>query len=320
MKVEEWILQNKKKFRVSLIIIQYGSCNLLLNFLNSLNEHPDRALIDEIIIVNNGLSLEKNFRECFQDGHLPVRIIDNIEASYSSAVNLGAAASSGDYLIISNNDIELLLNWSIKPLLNSIVKNRHIGIIGPQLVYPDGSWQRSHGKVPSILSALVSIMMLDSIKHVLECILFHFNKQKAWKVEYIDGAFMVVNRRCFFQLGGFDEGFSFYGEDADFCYRAWHAGWIVLFEPATRIKHIRGATSTNNTLEIYMKRLMDAQEKFMQKHYGNLQARVYKWLIKLAILERKILYFLIAKITHDKKWQKRAEEARVRYNAMGEET
>jgi GT2 family glycosyltransferase len=162
--------------------------------------------------------------------------------------------------------------------------------------------------------------MLDAVEHILASWLFRHNKQASRKVEYIDGAFMVINKRCFYSLGGFDEGFSFYGEDADFCYRAWHAGWNVLFEPATRILHIRGATSTNNALDKYTQRLLDAQVRFMQKHHGNLQARIYKWLIKLAMLERKILYSLIAKICRSKKWQRRAEGAKVRYNTIRKET
>jgi len=307
--------------KVSLVIIQYGPIDLLIKLLSSLEKHQDSTLISEVIIVNNGMSLNiKEFKYLLSSHYpVPIKIVNNPKTSYSSGVNCGVAASKEDFIIISNNDIEWLRGFSIQPLIECL-NHPKVCISGPQLVYPDGSWQRSYGKVPSIWSALVSVMMLDAVEHILESRSFRYNKQIARRVEYIDGAFMVVDRRCFFSLGGFDEGFSFYGEDADFCYRAWHAGWNVLFEPKSRIIHVRGASSTNVALDKYTQRLLDAQVRFMQKHHGNLQAKIYKFLIRWAMLERKILYSLIAGITYCKKWRKRAEEAKERYNAIRKET
>ena len=222
---------SKKSAKVSLIIVHYGDPGLLWNLLASLEHHPDKRLVDEVIIINNGLSLDKGERvrlEAYKN--LLVKIVDNPQNSYASGVNRGVAASHGDIVVISNNDIEWLPTFSINSSVDYLERDRRIGVMGPQLIYPDGSWQRSYGRLPSVKEAMMSLTMLDSVWHGIVRLAFRHNwlRRGPKRVGYIDGAFMVVRRSCFEELGGFNEEYSFYGEDADFCWRAWKKGWNCL--------------------------------------------------------------------------------------------
>jgi len=302
---------------ISLIIIYYGDAKLLWNLLDSLERHPDKELFDEVIVVNNGLTLdEKNHAELERYKALPVQVVNNPQKSYASGLNRGAVSARGDILIISNNDVEWLPNSSIQPLLDRATEDK-TGIVGPQLVYPDGKWQRSYGSFPSVRSALVSVMMLDSFIHFIRARQFRLdNKKNSKHVDYIDGAFMCIRRDCFQEIGGFDENFQFYSEDADFCLRAHKVGWRVLFDPRVRIVHLRGASSTKKALTKYTRFLLNAQLHFVKTHYGQLYEHIYRHLIKFAFLERVILYHHIAKFYHSSQWQERAEEAKIRYVAI----
>jgi len=306
---------SEKSARVSLIIIHYGNPGPLWNLLASLENHPDKRLIDEVIVVNNGLSLDKGERVRLET-YKNLKIVDDPQNSYASGVNRGVAASHGDILVISNNDVEWLSNFSIQALLDHLRREPCIGVVGPQLVYPNGTWQRSYGIFPSIWEAFISLIMVDSLGHGIIMWVFRHNWLPRWpkKVDYIDGAFMVVRRSCFEELGGFNEEYSFYGEDADFCWRAWENDWKVVLVPNTRVMHVRGASSTANALEDYTIRLIKAKQKFVQEHFGIHQAEWYRKLIQLALFERFILYNFVAKLTHSPKWQQRAFQARVRYH------
>lgn len=306
------------KAEVSLIIIQYGDLRLLMNLLASLEYHPDRKLIGEVIIVNSGLTLDEDARkQLAKFTSFSVSIVDNPNKSYSSGVNRGVAASRGDILIISNNDVEWLPESSICPLIDWVNRDK-IGIVGPQLVYPDGSWQRSYGRFPSMSEALITLLMLDSIWNSSNMYKFRRNRWSARLklVDYIDGAFMVVRRLCFDELGGFDEKYTFYGEDTDFCWRAWQSSWKVGFVPNARVMHIRGASSTVDALEDYSVRLFQAKKQFIRDRYGHFRCTCYGRFIKAALWERRMLYGLVAQITKKSSWRLRAYQAGIRYKAV----
>jgi len=310
---------SKKLVKLSLIIVHYGNPRLLWNLLASLEHHPDKRLVDEVIIVNNGLSLDKGERVRLETyKNLLVQIVDNPQNSYASGVNRGVATSHGDILVVSNNDIEWLPNSSIQALLDHLRREPRIGVVGPQLVYPDGTWQRSYGRFPSIWEAFTNLTMLDSLWHSIIMWTFRHNwlPRRPKRVDYIDGAFMVVRRSCFEELGGFNEKYSFYGEDADFCWRARKNGWKVAFVPDARVMHVRGASSTANALGDYTIRLIKAKLKFVKERFGIHQAKWYRRLIQMALFERFILYNFVAKLTHSLNWRQRAFRARVRYYAV----
>ncbi len=305
--------------RTSLIVIQCGHPWLLWSLLTSLGKHYDKKLVDEVIIVNNGLSLDSENRMKLQGyKNLPIKVVDNSQKGYASGVNRGAAIAQGDILIIANNDIEWLPGYSVQSLLDYLWQNHRVGVVGPQLVYPDSSWQRSYGRFPSLKEAAISLIMLDSLSHGINAQAFRYGwgSGKPKKVDYIDGAFMVVRKSCFEELGGFDESYTFYGEDADFCWRAWEKGWKVVFIPDVRVMHIRGASSTSSAPGDYAVQLFQAKQKFVREHYVPRQARWYGWCIRAALYERSFLYSLIARLSRSPGWQQRASQARARWSAL----
>lgn len=302
---------------ISLITIQYGSTDLLERFLESLAQHPDRHLLSEIIVVNNGDTLARSTRLELTSmvESVDILVVDNDAESYSGGVNRGAREAHGDVLLIANNDIEWPSDRLIEQLLE-VIQAESVGIVGPQLIYPDQSWQRSFGKVPSIRSAMESVMFLDTLQRIYLSVQFERDWLERTNVEYIDGAFMLVRRDCFEQLGGFDEAFDFYGEDADFCFRARKAGWNVVFEPSARIVHLRGTTSTQTDMAKYTRLLLDAKSQFVTKHRGTLEASVFEFLLLLSLWERAKLYTILSKLIHSSGWSKRARDARARLRGV----
>ncbi len=302
---------------LSIIVVNYGKVNLVMNFLDSIRNSIDSRLVCEVIVVDNGYPEKGDSRRYIElkNYPFPIKFAQNHEHSYASGVNRGAALATGEFFIIANNDVELLPDYSIQPLLDYLLRNPRVGVVGPQQIYPDGAWQRSYGHFPSLKEAIMSLMMLDSIWNGIQAVAFRHNwlAKRPKKVGYIDGAFMIVRRSCFENLGGFNENYSFYSEDADFCWRAWKRGWKVVFVPKARVMHVRGASSTANRLADYVFHLLIAKRYFVKEHFGARQDKWYLKLMRIALLERSMLYTLIAKLVRSPAWERRAFQARVRY-------
>jgi GT2 family glycosyltransferase len=305
---------------VSIIVINYGRADLVVNFLRSVESSNDLDLIREVIVVDNGYPQEGSFVDIFDAYRFPfmVKCVKNAERSYASGVNRGAALAEGGFLLIANNDVELLPNCSIRPLLKYLWENPQVGIVGPQQIYPNGAWQRSYGCFPSLKEMLNGLVMVDSIRNQFWKLAFRSKwlTRRPKKVEYIDGAFMVVRRSCFEDLGGFDESYTFYGEDVDFCWRAKQKNWEVVFIPNVRVIHIRGASSTINDLANYVGRLLEVKQRFVRERFGLRRARWYVKLMRIVFWERFAVYTLIAKILRSRNWRQRAFQARVRYHVL----
>ena len=305
--------------KLSIIVVNYGTPDLIVNFLKSAMNSADSGIIHEVIIVDNGYSRKRDSRKIVNSSLFPFKIIfvQNPKSSYASGVNQGAALASEETLVISNSDIEWLPEFSIQPLLDYLWRNSRIGVVGPQLVYPNNTWQLSYKCYPSIKEALISLIMFDSLWHGITRLAFRYGwlSKRPKMVDYISGAFMVVRRSCFEKLKGFNEHYFFYGEDADFCWRAYQHGWKVAFIPTVYIMHVGGASSTLKAFKKYTIQLLKAKQKFIKEHFSCRKAIWYIWLTKVAFLERVIFYSFVTILTRSSNWKNRVRQAKDCYEA-----
>jgi len=299
---------------LSLIIINFGAPDHLLRCLASLARTPDRQLVGQVIVVDNGHPLKTDSAAAVRAAGHPfdIRVVPNTETSYSSGVNRGVARADGDLLLIANSDVEFVPDRSLQQAIDYIARHPRVGVLGPQLTYPGGDWQRSHGRIPSVGQALISATLLDSVARGLEALCFRagLSTGRAWRVGYVDAAFLFTRRSCFEALAGFDERYSFYGEDVDYCWRAARAGWGVRFLPTVRVLHVRGGSSASTAPWEYAVRLLEANTEFVRRHFGPGRAHWYRRLVTIVALERAILYSVAAAVTGSRRLKRLAIEAR----------
>lgn len=212
-------------------------------------------------------------------------------AGYSRAVNAGVAKTSGAFVLISNADVAYT-SESLEEMAAFMRQNPTLGAIGPQLIFPDGSWQRSYADVPGVASGIKLLLGLDNLRNVI--------LRTAWPlridggphpVGYVDGAVMLVRRKAFDEVRGFDENLHFYAEDADFCCRLRKAGWEVMFDPQAVVTHVRGASSTQTkkTPDRYLEMRATAILYVVRKHSGMMAGRIYKWLEYIHFLKLRLV-------------------------------
>lgn len=260
---------------VCAIIVNWNGGSQLARCLGSFEEvKDDDVALGGIIVVDNAStddSIEQ--AEAFAR-RLPLRIIRNQEnRGFAAACNQGArmaAASGAEFLLFLNPDTELrrgCLETSARFLDDDA--NGRIGIVGVQLLDRHGRKTRTCSRRPSVTSLIGQSVGLDrALPAVFPP---HFLPQQAHegirRVDQVMGAFFFVRRALFERLGGFDERFFLYFEDADFAIRAEELGSETAFlSTACAVHHGHGSSGQVKARRLFY--FGRSRILFSFKHFG----------------------------------------------------
>jgi N-acetylglucosaminyl-diphospho-decaprenol L-rhamnosyltransferase len=159
---------------------------------------------------------------------------------FAAGVNLAARhAAAGTDLLLLNPDC--VLSGPVTGQLAAVL-NAHprAGVIGGVLLEPEGTLQRSARRFPDVTTAIAGRTSWLS-RHLPGNALSRRNLSgrpaSPTVVDWVTGAFALIRRATFDAVGGFDQGFFLYWEDADFCRRAGAAGWTTMYAPTTAVMH-----------------------------------------------------------------------------------
>ena len=167
-------------------------------------------------------------RKRFRDRRLKILSLDQ---NYGWAGGNNRAfqhtAESSEYIAFLNNDVVVTPGW-LTPIIEIMQLNDDVSVAGPVSLKPNG-------KIDS--SGL--FMDLSGEAHNLTCF-----DESADQVDvfYVSGSCLVVKKRIFEELNGFDEDYYCYYEETDFCSRVHGAGFRVVLVPRSRIYHYGGLT------------------------------------------------------------------------------
>ena len=220
-------------------------------------------MISAIIVVDNGAG----------DG-APLPDMDVLEGvkiarpevnlGYGAGCNFGASLATGEHLLLINADVVLTIP-AAGALCARLERSPEVGVVGPR-IFSGGRVQESARAFPTLRTGLLGrrSLLTRVLSHArrLPAELRH-SHGSAGPVDWVSGACMLVRREAFDAVGGFDEGYWMYWEDADFCRRLWDAGWQVFFEPAATVHHATGASGTS---ERTVQAFHDSAARFADRH------------------------------------------------------
>lgn len=221
---------------VSAVLLTWNSALHVGQALASLSRELD-GLAAEIVVVDNG-STDESVRIVQLTPQ--ARIIRNTaNAGVARARNQGLAVSTGRYILFLDSDAELSPG-SVREMLRYMDATPAAGVVGPKLIYPDGTVQFSrrrfitvHGKVlrqlPLRLRRAIAWMADEEIQGI--------DRTVAQPVDYVIGACQLIRRDLIRSAGALDEHMFYGPEDVDFCLRAWQAGWEVHYVPSAVVVH-----------------------------------------------------------------------------------
>lgn len=189
---------------------------------------------------------------------------------FGAGHNRLATITDAPFILILNPDVEVASAGAIRFLLDVLSADSRIAAVGPKLInleaYPS-RWD--HGRLEGIRGQ-ISLRAGHS---------YWRPSDRPLDVAWVSGAAMMVRRRDFSAVGGFDERFFLYKEDEDLCLRMRHRGGVIRYEPRVRFLHEGSVVAARAT------ELARSERYFIQKHFGESRAqRMY------AVAHRSLAY------------------------------
>jgi N-acetylglucosaminyl-diphospho-decaprenol L-rhamnosyltransferase len=219
--------------RITAVVVSFNVRDLLRKCLWSLQAtaEPCRA-----VVVDNASrdgSAEMVRRE-FPAGEL-VALAENV--GFARAANLGAGRAATPYIFFINPDAEAT-PAAPAALADFLDTHPAAAVVGPLVVGPDGSPESTQRDEPTAWN--LAREHLPLLKNVTSRRAGHNLRRRT---DWLVGAALMVRRDAFVRVGGFDESFFLYYEDADLCLRLRDAGHEIWFEPGARVVHVGGASA-----------------------------------------------------------------------------
>lgn len=233
--------------RLDVVIVTYRSAAHLPACLEALP--PDA----HIVVVDNA-SGDGSAEVARAAGAQVLRNGDN--RGFAAAANQGAREGDGELILFLNPDA-VVGACELEVLTAGFEADARLAAAGPRLVTPGGDEQRAWWPFPSPGATWAEALGL----HRLGC--GRSEKRKGFVV----GACLLVRRRAFEALGGFDERFWLYGEEADLCRRLWDDGWQVRLVPEAVATHLGGA-SGDGPGGVAFEHFQRGAEHYIAKHHG----------------------------------------------------
>jgi GT2 family glycosyltransferase len=217
--------------RLSILLVLYNRAELTLACLQSMQPKLAEMAAEVILVDNASRDTTPVLLERIR-GAKVIRNDDN--RGFPRAVNQAAEAAAGTFLLLLNNDTEVLGD-SLGAALRFLESNPDVGAVGGRIVLLDGTlqeagctiWREGHvfqygrGDDPSAAA-------------------YRFQRD----VDYCSAAFLMTRRQLFAHMGGLDEAFSpGYFEDLDYCVRLWRGGWRIVYLPDVLLRHYENASS-----------------------------------------------------------------------------
>jgi O-antigen biosynthesis protein len=249
---------------VSIIIPIHGKIDITLNCLRSISANSQKTSF-EIVIVDD-FSPDSSGKWL---SRIPgIRVIANTEnKGFIECCNVGAAAGKGKFLHFLNNDTLVTPNW-LDELVETFSSHTNVGMVGSKLLYPDGKLQEAGGIIWKDGSAWTYGRFDNPDKPE-----YNYARQ----VDYCSGASLVIEKDLFLSFDGFDQHFApAYCEDSDLALKVTQAGLRVMYQPASTVYHIEGATSgtdlksgAKNYQVANSRKLAERWSSFLKDHRNN---------------------------------------------------
>ena len=268
---------------VSVVVVTYNALPWLERCLESVRAH-------ETIVVDHGST--DGTQELVRSRFPEVRLIEEGNTGLGAGSNTGMRVASGDYFLLLNSDA-----WAVGDAVERLVafaeEHPEAAVIGPKLLNPDGSLQRSVRGFPSLWRLTTEYFFLRKLAPGSRALnafyASRFPHDEVREAEFVMGACMLVRREAADTVGLFDEDYFMFSEETDWCYRFRQAGWKVLFFPGAEFVHVGGASTSQNWGPMYREQLR-GHLRFLWKHRGPREAERARRLLLASMRLRAVLF------------------------------
>lgn len=254
------------------IVVNYNTRELLASCVQSLKTLRQAGEIQRIIVVDSESADDsaEHIRERFPD----VEVLEVPNRGYGAAANAGIARSRARYYLVLNADT-FVPPGSVTRLAAMLDGYEKLGIVGPRLMLPNGDIQPSRRRFPDRLTPLFESTIIQewwpSNPWTRRYYVEDSPEGRTQLVDWVVGAAMMVRAAAVDQVGGFDETFRMFAEEAEWAHRMRRLGWRTAYVPSATITHIGGVSTSQDV----PRRQLDfdaSRVEFHRRLYGSLMA------------------------------------------------
>jgi len=268
---------------VSIVVVTYNALPWIERCLESVRGH-------ETIVVDHGST--DGTLELVRERFPEATLVEQENKGLGGGSNAGMRLATGDYYLLLNSDA-----WALGDAVDRLAafadEHSRAAVVGPKLLNPDGSLQRSVRGFPTLWRLATEYFFLRKLAPRTRALnAFYgarFAHDRVREADFLMGACLLVRREAADTVGLFDEDFFMFSEETDWCYRFRQAGWSVLFTPDAEFTHVGGATTARDWGPLYREQLR-GHLRFLAKHRGLTEAEQARWLLLVAMLLRSLVF------------------------------
>ena len=256
--------------KVTALIVNYGTAPLVLKCVASMLEWRV-ASVDNIIVIDNA-SPDDSVEVLSTQLPTGVRFIPSAtNGGFSAGINIGARLARTEHLLVLNPDT-YFVDDSFARATQLLDSDAAVGLVGLNLVYPDGSRQYSARRFYSLVDIVGRRLPVDLFGLVERSVKDHLMTE-AWATgmpfdaDWVMGTGFVVRTELFRSIGYMDEAFFLYMEDVDLCARVWKSGRRVVCMPAARLVHDHQRASHGSPFSRSARMHLQSLRTFMQRYH-----------------------------------------------------
>lgn len=282
--------------KLSIIIVSYNTREVIQECLESIelyyNDWLKKKSLEVIVVDNASIDgSDAHIREHFPWAEI---LLLKENSGFAKANNKGIEKTTGKYILFLNPDTKLFAN-SLSPVLDYMEAHPEVGIATAKVLLPSGQLDDAcHRGFPTPWRALTHFSgmatLFSSSQFINGYHLGYKNLDRPHEIDACAGAFLLIRRTVGDEVGWFDEGYFWYGEDLDVCFRVKQKGHKIMFIPMATVFHYKGAASgikkhsqhlskiDEQTRKKITKARFEVMRTFYRKHYATIYP---KWLTNL---------------------------------------
>ena len=309
-------LSNQYQKKLSIIIVNWNTRDLLAECLDSVFHHLRDQFSYEVIVIDNA-SVDGS-TDMVEEKFPQARLIKNDDnVGFVKANNQGAKIANGRYLLLLNSDT-VLLDGEMWKIIEYMDANQDVAVTTGRVLNPDMSFQRPFRRFPNWIGSIWRNTMclvkgLETWFHK-RYMLEELDENEEQEVDWVSGAYMFVRRDVLDNGHVFDEDIYMWFEDTLLCYSLRKAGYRVVYLPYAPIIHYKGKSAGKIPVKAAFNSFRGSTIYF-QKVYGRPLARFYATTVRL-IWALFALCFSILEFVPNEKIKEKAQLFR-RLIAMG---
>lgn len=249
--------------KLSVIIVHYNVAELLENCLNSLQKYLC-AIDYEIIVIDNS-SPDLGWKTLVKEFPKVKFLSSDLNQGFAVANNSAVTNASGEYLLFLNPDTELE-DFEMQNILNFCDSEKNFGCLGVRMHDKSGNFlPESKRSVPNIFNSFEKLWISFKNNNHKSYYRNDIAEDEIASVEVVTGAFLLIKRKTYSKVGGFDPAYFMYGEDIDLCYTLIKNGFKNFYYGKSTILHYKGESTIKD--RIYLQRFYGAMAIFLKKYY-----------------------------------------------------